>query len=172
MQCYWRALLWLYADRLQEPPSLARWPEAQKAQLRVRVRVRVRVRLGLPLGLGLGLANPNPNPNPNPTLRRHAATRARGGTRTARRALPRACAGAASAQGGGGATRPPCARRCGVSRRNSPRRRPGRASPRLLSGARRCSDFCRAGRGAGVTERKFISSAFHSRSHHTSLCTH
>ena len=32
LQCYWRALLLLYANRLQQPPSLARWPEAQKAR--------------------------------------------------------------------------------------------------------------------------------------------
>ena len=32
LQCYWRALLALYANRLQQPPSLARWPEAQKAR--------------------------------------------------------------------------------------------------------------------------------------------
>ena len=32
LQCYWRALLRLYANRLQQPPSLARWPEAQKAR--------------------------------------------------------------------------------------------------------------------------------------------
>ena len=32
LQCYWRALLLLYSNRLQQPPSLARWPEAQKAR--------------------------------------------------------------------------------------------------------------------------------------------
>lgn len=28
-QCYWRALLELYSNRLQQPPSLAAWPRAQ-----------------------------------------------------------------------------------------------------------------------------------------------
>ena len=32
LQCYWRALLRLYANRLQQPPSLARWPQAQQAR--------------------------------------------------------------------------------------------------------------------------------------------
>lgn len=31
-QCYWRALLALYAARLQRPPSLARWPHATRAR--------------------------------------------------------------------------------------------------------------------------------------------
>ena len=31
-QCYWRALLQLYAARLQQPPSLADWPKAQRAR--------------------------------------------------------------------------------------------------------------------------------------------
>ena len=31
-QCYWRALLALYAHRLQQPPSLAGWPLAQRAR--------------------------------------------------------------------------------------------------------------------------------------------
>ena len=31
-QCYWRALLGLYATRLQRPPSLAAWPRAQPAR--------------------------------------------------------------------------------------------------------------------------------------------
>ena len=31
-QCYWRALLGLYASRLQRPPSLSSWPRAQPAR--------------------------------------------------------------------------------------------------------------------------------------------
>lgn len=58
-QCYWRALLLLYAHRLQEPPSLARWPEAQKARGNLRegwhaggtARAAPRVRWG---GIGPG----------------------------------------------------------------------------------------------------------------------